>query len=87
VLRFPNAAVELAQAEVAVGDEGAHAVQLGDCQSLPIVSSAAFGIEPVGMARDVAAQVQGMGRAAGLALGGFNRAIAQALRLVESSEQ
>ena len=87
VLRLAGAAVELAQAEVAVGDERAHAVQLGECQRLPVVGRAAFGIELVRMARDVAEQVQRMGRKAGLAPRGFNRAIAQAPRLVEPAEQ
>ena len=82
-----DAAVELAQAEVAVGDKRTHAVRLGERQRLPVVGCAAFGIEPVGMGRHIAEQSQRMGRKAGLALRGFNRAIAQAPRLVEPAEQ
>src|SRR5262249_8582584 len=48
---------------------------------------AGFSIEPVLMGRDVAEQVLGMGRKAGLAPSGFNRAKAQALRFVEPTEQ
>ena len=66
-LWLTDAASELPQAEVAVGDDGPHAVQLGECQRLPVVGGAAFGIEPVGMGCDVAEQMQRMGRKAGLA--------------------
>ena len=82
-----GAAVELAQAEVAVGDERTHAARFGECQRFAVVGHASFGIEPVRMGRDVAEQVQRMGREAGLALRGFNRAIAEAPRLVEPAEQ
>jgi hypothetical protein len=37
VLRTVNAAVELAQTEVAMGDERTHAVPLGDCQRVLVV--------------------------------------------------
>src|SRR5258708_8304564 len=53
--------IELAKAEVAVGDEGAHAARLGERQCLAVVGLAALGIESVGMGRDVAEQVQHMG--------------------------
>ena len=87
VLRLADAVVELTQAEVAVGDERAHAVQLGECQRLPVVSCAAFGIELVWMGCHIAEKSQRMGREARLALSGFNRATAQAPRLVEPAEQ
>ena len=45
----------------------AHAVPLGECQRFPIVRYAAVGIELVGMGRDVAEQMQRMGREARLA--------------------
>ncbi len=70
-----------------MGDERAHAVELGERQRLPVMGCAAFGIEPVGMGRDVAEHVQRMGRKAWLAPRGFNRAIAQAPCLVEPAEQ
>ena len=60
---------------------------LARAKRLPVVGCAAFGIEPVGMGRDVAEQVQRMGREARLAPRGFDRAIAQAPRLVEPAEQ
>src|SRR5262249_18847279 len=55
-------AVELTQTEVAVGDERAHAVQAGEYQCLPVVRFAAFKIVSLGIGRDVAEQVQSMGR-------------------------
>ena len=51
---------------MAVGDEGTHAARLGERQRLAVVGLAALGIEPVGMGRDVAEQVQRMGREPGL---------------------
>ena len=58
-------AVELAEPEVAVGDERAHAARLGKRQRLAVVGLAALGVEPVGMGRDVAEQMQRMGHAPG----------------------
>jgi hypothetical protein len=46
---------------VVVGDEGAYAARLGERRRLAVVSLAALGVEPVGMGRDVAEQVQGIG--------------------------
>jgi hypothetical protein len=52
---WPSCApVKPAEAEVAVGGEGAHAARLGQRQRLAILSLGALGIEPIGMARDVA---------------------------------
>ena len=87
LLALAGAPVELAEAEVAVGDEGAHAARLGERQRLAVVGLAALGIEPVGMGRDVAEQVQRMGREPGVRRRGFDRAVAQAPRLVEPAEQ
>src|SRR5260370_1411210 len=50
---FAGAPVKLAEAEVAVGDEGPHAAGLGQRQRLPIVGLAVLGIEPIGMGRDL----------------------------------
>ena len=61
-LALARAPVELAEPEVAVGDERAHAAPFGERQRLLVVGRAALGIEPVGMRRDVAEQVQRMGR-------------------------
>jgi hypothetical protein len=38
LLALARAPVELAEAEVAVGDEGAHAARLGECQRLAVVA-------------------------------------------------
>src|SRR5262249_45229740 len=57
LLTLARAPVELAEAEVAVGDEGAHAARLGQSQRLAILGLGGLGIEPIGMARDVAQQV------------------------------
>jgi hypothetical protein len=84
LLRAP---VELGEAEVAVGDEGAHLAWLSERQSLKIVAFATRGVEPVGMGRDVAEQVQRMGRETGLRRRAFDCAMAEALRLGEPAEQ
>jgi hypothetical protein len=55
-------------------------------QRLAVVGLAALGIEPVGMGRDVAEQVQRMGRDAGARRRGFDGALAQAPRVVEPAE-
>ena len=80
-------AVELPEAEVAVGDERAHAARLGEGQRLAVVGLAALGIESVGMGRDVTEQVQLRGRESGMTRRGFDRAVTQALGLVEPVEQ
>ena len=87
LLPLARAPVALAEAEVAVGDEGAHAARLGERQRLAVVGLAALGIEPVGMGGDVAEQVQLMGREPGMTPRGFDRAVTQALGLVEPVEQ
>ena len=85
--RLPVAPRELAEAEMAVGDERAHAARLGQRQRFAVVGLGALGIEPVGMGRDVAEQVQRMGREPGVRRRIFERAVAQAPRLVEPAEQ
>ena len=87
LLALARAPVELAEAEVAVGDERAHAARLGERQRLAVVGLAALGVEPVGMGRDVAEQVQRMGREPRVRRGILERAVAQAPRLVEPAEQ
>ena len=88
LLALARAPVELAEAEVAVGDEGAHAARLGERQRLAVVGLAALGIEPVGMGRDVAEQVQRMGRAPVADAASESSARSpQAPRLVEPAEQ
>jgi DNA-binding NtrC family response regulator len=87
LLLLAGAPVELAEAEVAVGDEGAHAARLGERERLAVVSLAALGIKPVGMGRDVAEQMERMGREPRMSLRGFEGTVAQAPRLVEAAEQ
>src|SRR5215831_2727033 len=70
-----------------MGDERAHAVQLGEGQRLLVVGHAAFSIELVGMGCQVTEKMQSMGPKAGLVLRGYDRAIAQVPALLESSEQ
>ena len=86
LLTLACAPIERAEAEVAVGDEGAHAARLGEGQRPAVVGLAALGIEPVGMGRDVAEQVQGMGRESELGRRGFDRAVAKASPVVELAE-
>ena len=72
---------------MAVSDEGAHAPWLSERQRLTVLGLAALGVEAVGMDRDVAEQVQRMRRETGVTRRGCERAVAQALRLVEPTEE
>jgi hypothetical protein len=51
-----------------VRDERAHAARLGESQRLSVVGVCALGVESVGMAGDVSAQVERIGRLPGLTL-------------------
>src|SRR5215831_5916418 len=86
LLALARARAQLPEAEVAVGDERAHAARLGEGQRLMVVGLAALGIEPVGVGRDVTEQVERMGRAHELTQRGLKRAAAQALRVVETAK-
>src|SRR5215831_7079033 len=86
LVALAGASVKLPEAEVAVGDERAHAARLGEGQRLAVVGLAALGIEPVGVGRDVTEQVERMGRGPGLTGRGLHRAVAQALRVIETAE-
>ena len=79
--------IQRAQAKVAVSHEGTHSPWLGERQRFTVLGLAAHGVEPVGMGRDVAEQVPRMGREAGVTRRGCECAIAQALRLVEPTEE
>src|SRR3954451_15716420 len=72
---------------MAVGGERPHAVQLRECERLSVMGRSAFGIEPVGMAFDVAEQAKRMGHEARLVLRRFDRAIAQVFSLIEPAKQ
>jgi hypothetical protein len=67
--------VELAEAEVAVGDKRAHAARLGELQRFAVVNLATLAVEEVGMGRDVTEQVPRMGREPGLPWREFDRAV------------
>src|SRR5207237_6929097 len=60
VLQLAHAPVELAEPEVAVGDEGAHAELDGECQRLAVV---AFGVRGAACRRDVTGEAEGVGLA------------------------
>jgi len=47
LLALVGVAVELAEAEMAVGDEGAHAARLGKAEGLTIVRLASPGLQPL----------------------------------------
>ena len=87
LLALARAPVELAEAEVAVGDERAHAARLGESQCLAVVGFDPLRVEPVGMGRDVAEQVQRMGRVPVVVWRGAPARSARRLRLVEAAEQ
>src|SRR5262249_59820073 len=59
---------------------------LGEGQRLAVVGLAALGVEPIGMGRDITEQVERMGRIPRLTRRELNRAVAQALRVVETAE-
>src|SRR5262245_53203090 len=86
LLTRARAPVELAEAEMAVGNKRPHAARLRERQRLAVVGLAALCVEAVGMGRDVAEQVKRMGRKPGVTLRGFDRAGAQPLRRVEPVE-
>ena len=60
LLPLARAPVELAEAEVAVGDERAHAELAGECQRLAVV---AFGVLGAACRRDVTGEAEGVGLA------------------------
>jgi len=61
LLGISRAAMQFAEAQVAVGDGWTHATRLGECQCLAVVDLAAFCIEAIGMGRDLAEQMLRMG--------------------------
>ena len=69
-----------------MSDEGAHRAGLGERQRLAIVGLASSGIELVGMRRDVAEQVVGVGRAPALGRRMGERVVRQTMGLVELVE-
>src|SRR5262252_1060312 len=72
---------------MAVGDEGAHGELFGQGEGLTVMVFGDHGIESVGMGRDVAEEVQRVGRKAALSRKGCGNAVDEATRLVEPAEQ
>ena len=77
---------DFGEAEVTAGDDWAHSARLGDRKRLTVVRLTALCVEAIAMARDVAEQVRGMRRKAGVTLGGFDCLVTQASRRVEPIE-
>src|SRR5262249_37422429 len=86
LLALARARAQLPEAEVTVGDEGAHAARLGGGQRLAVVGLAALRIGPGGGGRGVPQPGGGLGREPGLPRRELYRAVAQALRVVETAE-
>src|SRR3954468_13553087 len=72
---------------MAMGDERAHAARFSECQRLAIMSLTALRVEPVRMGRNLAEQVQRMSRESRLARRGFQRAVPETPRVVETTER
>ena len=86
---FASAPGQPAEAEVAVGDERTHAAPLGERERLAIVGLGLvpLGVGPIRMGRDVAEQVQRVGREARVRGRIEEGALGQATGLVEPAEQ
>src|SRR5215475_13751665 len=87
LLALVRAAVEPAEAEVAVGNERAHAARLGEGQRLGVVGLSALTIELIRMSGEVTEQMSRMGCESRETRGGFERALAQMLCLAEPTQQ
>ena len=61
VLPLAGAPIELSKTEVTMRNERSHVARLGERQGLAVEGLATLGIEPVGVARDIAEEMQGMG--------------------------
>src|SRR5215467_3521414 len=84
---FASAPIELAEAEVAVGDEGDHAARFGEHQRCAVADLAGLWVEAVGIGRDVAELVLRMGSKPRLTRGRLKRTAGTDLRLVEPVQQ
>src|SRR5262245_350427 len=83
LLTLCGSPVELAKAEVAVGDERAPAAGLGECQRPAVVCLAALGVGAVGKGRTVTQQKQRTCPGSGLTRCQFDGAFAEALRVIK----
>src|SRR5215471_10059468 len=71
---------------MAARHQWAHAARFGERQRFQVVGFATLGIEPVGMGRNVAEQMERVGRKPCLRRKGLDRAVAQTQRVVEPAE-
>src|SRR5580700_10349403 len=86
IASFAGAAMDLAETEVALGDQGAHAVALRQRQRVAVVADAALVVETLRIRFDVAEQMMGVGGETGLTRRCFDRAFGKAARFVELAE-
>ncbi len=77
---------ELAEAEVAVGDEGAHAAGLGERERVTVVGLSSLGIEPLRMGRKITEQVPRIGRESEQRARGIKRPLGQMARPITTAE-
>src|SRR5215467_187367 len=84
---FACTPIELAEAQVTVGDERGHTARFGEHQRLAVADLAGLWVEAVGMGRDVAEQVLRMGSKPRLTRGRLKRTAGTDLRLVEPVQQ
>src|SRR5262245_36803549 len=87
LLALARAPVELAEAEVAVGDEGTHAARLGQRQRRAEVGLAVLGIERSVMGRNVAEEMVRVSSGSRVARTGLDRAIGLAQGIVQPAQQ
>lgn len=71
---------------MAVGDDGTHTAQLGQRQCLAVVSLTSLGVKAVVMGRNVAEQVKGVDHHSWSPPTKFDRAVDQASRIIEPTE-
>src|SRR4029077_20185421 len=81
-----GAAMALGEAEMAMGDQRAHAVALRQRQRVAVMADAALVVETVGMGCDIAEQMVGVGGEAGLMRRCLEGAPPQPARWVDPAE-
>ena len=87
LIALARAPVELAEAEVAVGDEWAYGARLGERQRLTVVAFPLSGSKWSACVAMSPSRVPGMGRKPGASWRGFDRPVGEAPRLVEPTKQ
>ena len=79
--------VDLAETEMAVRNERTHTARLGECQRFAVIGLATLGVEPHGVHRDVAEQMQRLGHETRLKLRRLNRTITQPPGFVDQAKK